>query len=63
VGGQDRQQGDANGGDVTLAAAFSHEAAAGLERTVHASENGILIAHPVQCSIRKNGVEFLIEGQ
>ena len=62
-GSQDRQQGHANRGNVALAAAFGHEAAARLQRPVYAPENGIVIAHPVQCSIGKDGIEFLIEGQ
>ena len=48
MGREDRQQGNANRGDITLAAAFGHEAATWLEGPMHASENGIMIAHPVQ---------------
>ena len=62
MGREDRQQGDANGGNITLAAAFSDESAAGLEGPVYASENGVVIAHPVQGGVREDGVEFLIEG-
>jgi len=62
MGRQDRQQGDANRGDIPLAAAFGHEPATRLEGPAHASENGILIAHPVQSRVREDGVEFLIEG-
>ena len=30
---------------------------------MHALENGIVIAHPMQGSIGKDGIELLIEGQ
>ena len=63
AGREDRQQGDANRGNIALAAAFGHEAAARFKSPVHALENGILIAHPVQGGVGKDGVEFLIEGQ
>jgi hypothetical protein len=63
IGRKDRQQGDANRGDITLAAAFSYEPATRLEGPVHGPENGILIIHPVQGRVGKDGVEFLVEGE
>jgi len=63
AGSQNRQQGHANSGDVALASAFGDEAATRLERPAYSLENGILIAHPVQGSIGKDGIELLIEGQ
>jgi hypothetical protein len=62
MGPEHRQQGDANGSDIALAAAFSHESTAGLECPVYTSENGVVIAHPVQGGIREDGIEFLVEG-
>jgi hypothetical protein len=62
-GSQDRQQRHANRGDVSLAAAFGHQAAARLQLTMDTPKDGIVIAHPVQRSIGKDGVEFAIEGK
>ena len=62
-GSQHRQQRYPNRSDVALAATFGHEASPRLQRPVHALKNSILITHPVQRRIGKDGVEFLVEGQ
>jgi hypothetical protein len=58
-----RTDGDRDSGDVRVAAEFSHEAAAGLERTEDGGDSRIRIAHPVQHGVREDRIELRIEGQ
>ena len=55
--------GDLDGGDVAVSAELGHEAAAGLQRAMHAREHRIVIAHPVQRRVRKHRVELALERQ
>src|ERR1039457_1604025 len=54
---KDGPKGDADGGDVALAAHFSYKAAAGLEHAANLREHCILIANPVKSGVGEYGVE------
>lgn len=60
---QHASDGDLDSGDVAVAAKLGDEAAARLQRAVYAGEHRVVVAHPMECGVRKHRVEFVLEGQ
>jgi hypothetical protein len=60
---QHASDGDLNGRDVAVSAELGDEAAAWLQRAMHAGKHRVVIAHPVERRVRKHRVEFPVERQ
>ena len=60
MAGQNRHQRHANRGNIAVPAHLRHKSSPRLQHAVDLGDHRVLIANPMQCSIREHGVKCLV---